>query len=57
MAAQSPTAAVLLIEEAGGVATGFGGEPVNLGPGITDIVAANAHIHSDLLDVVNLRRA
>jgi len=50
-------AAVLLLEEAGGVATGFAGEPVNLGPGISDIVAANAKIHSDLLDVVNLRRA
>jgi len=50
-------AAVLLLEEAGGVATGFDGEPVNLGPGITNIVAANAQIHGDLLDVVNLRRA
>jgi myo-inositol-1(or 4)-monophosphatase len=50
-------AAVLLIEEAGGVATGFDGGPVNLGPGVSDIVAANARIHSDLLDVVNLRRA
>ena len=50
-------AAVLLLEEAGGVATGFEGEPVNLGTGVTDIVAANAQIHADLLDVVNLRRA
>ena len=50
-------AAVLLLQEAGGVATGFDGQPVNLGPGITDIVAANARIHADLLDVVNLRRA
>ena len=50
-------AGVLLLEEAGGVATGFDGEPVNLGPGITDIVAANAQIHADLLDIVNLRRA
>jgi myo-inositol-1(or 4)-monophosphatase len=50
-------AAVLLLEEAGGVATGFDGEPVNLGPGVTNIVAANSRIHADLLDVVNLRRA
>jgi fructose-1,6-bisphosphatase/inositol monophosphatase family enzyme len=50
-------AAVLLLEEAGGVATGFEGEPVNLGPGITNIVASNAQIHADLLDIVNLRRA
>jgi myo-inositol-1(or 4)-monophosphatase len=50
-------AAVLLLEEAGGVATGFHGEPVNLGTGIANIVAANKQIHADLLDVVNLRRA
>ncbi len=50
-------AAVLLLEEAGGVATDFDGGPVNLGPGITNIVASNAQIHRDLLDVVNLRRA
>jgi myo-inositol-1(or 4)-monophosphatase len=49
-------AAVLLLEEAGGVATDFDGGPVNLGAGVTDIVAANAAIHADLLDVVNLRR-
>ncbi len=48
-------AGVLLLEEAGGVSTGFQGEPVNLGAGITDIVASNAQIHKDLLDVVNLR--
>ena len=50
-------AAVLLLEEAGGVATDFDGGPVNLGVGITDIVASNSQIHADLLDVVNLRRA
>ena len=50
-------AAVLLLEEAGGVATGFYGEPVNLGAGVTNIVAANKQIHADLLDVVNLRKA
>jgi myo-inositol-1(or 4)-monophosphatase len=50
-------AAVLLLEEAGGVATDFDGGPVNLGAGITNIVASNAAIHADLLDVVNLRRA
>lgn len=50
-------AGVLLLEEAGGVATGFEGEPVNLGTGVTNIVAANSQIHADLLDIVNLRRA
>jgi myo-inositol-1(or 4)-monophosphatase len=50
-------AALLLLEEAGGMATGFQGEPVNLGAGITNIVAANTLIQPDLLDVVNLRRA
>ncbi len=50
-------AAVLLLDEAGAVATGFGGEPVNLGSGVSDIVAANKQLHADLLDVVNLRRA
>ena len=50
-------AAVLLLEEAGGVATGFHGEPVNLGVGITNIVAANKTIHADLLDVVTMGRA
>jgi myo-inositol-1(or 4)-monophosphatase len=50
-------AAVLLLEEAGGVATDFDGGPVNLGVGVTNIVAANAAIHADLLDIINLRRA
>ena len=50
-------AAVLLLEEAGGVATDFDGGPVNLGVGVTNIVASNAAIHADLLDIVNLRRA
>ncbi|MEP7113678.1 MAG: inositol monophosphatase family protein [Ilumatobacteraceae bacterium] len=50
-------AAVLLLEESGGVATDFDGAPVNLGTGITNIVASNAAIHGELLDIVNLRRA
>lgn len=49
-------AALLLLEEAGGVATDFDGGPVNLGPGITNIVASNRAIHADLLEIVNLRR-
>lgn len=49
--------ALLLLEEAGGVATDFEGNSVNLGPGITNIVASNAAIHADLLEIVNLRRA
>ncbi|MEO7371201.1 MAG: inositol monophosphatase family protein [Ilumatobacteraceae bacterium] len=49
-------AGLLLLEEAGGMATGFDGEPVNLGAGITNIVAANKQIQAALLDVVNLRR-
>ena len=50
-------AGMLLLHEAGGVATGFDGGPPNLGPGYADIVASNRVIHADLLDVVNLRRA
>jgi hypothetical protein len=38
------------------VATDFNGGPVNLGPGITNIVASNVHIHSDLIEIVNLRK-
>jgi fructose-1,6-bisphosphatase/inositol monophosphatase family enzyme len=49
-------AAVLLLEEAGGVATDFDGGAVNIGPGISNIVAANPQIHADLLEIVNLRR-
>ena len=50
-------AALVLLEEAGGVATDFDGGPVNLGVGITNIVASNKQIHADLLEVVNLRRS
>jgi fructose-1,6-bisphosphatase/inositol monophosphatase family enzyme len=50
-------AAMVLLEEAGGVATDFDGGPVNLGVGITNIVASNKQIHADLLEVVNLRRS
>ena len=50
-------AALLLLEEAGGVATDFDGGPVNLGVGVSNIVASNRAIHAALLDVVNLRRA
>ena len=39
------------------VATDFDGGPVNLGVGITNIVASNKQIHADLLEVVNLRRS
>ena len=39
------------------MATDFDGGPVNLGVGVTNIVAANAAIHADLLDIINLRRA
>jgi myo-inositol-1(or 4)-monophosphatase len=50
-------AAVLMIEQAGGRATDFDGAPVNLGRGVSNIVATNGAIHDDLLDVVNLCRA
>jgi myo-inositol-1(or 4)-monophosphatase len=50
-------AGVLLLEEAGGVATDFDGGPVNIGPGVANIVAANRAIHAELLEIVNLRRA
>jgi myo-inositol-1(or 4)-monophosphatase len=50
-------AAVLLLEEAGGVATDFDGGPVNHGVGVSNNVASNAQIHSDLVEIVNLRRA
>ncbi len=48
-------AATLLIEEAGGIVTDFDGRPPNLGPGISNVVASNRHIHASLLDIVNLR--
>jgi myo-inositol-1(or 4)-monophosphatase len=50
-------AAMLMIEEAGGICTDFDGNPPNLGTGVSNIVAANKAIHADLLDVVNMRRA
>jgi len=50
-------AATLLIEEAGGIVTGFDGGPVNIGVGVSNVVASTPRIHADLLDVVNLRRA
>lgn len=50
-------AATLLIQEAGGIVTDFNGDPPNLGPGFSNVVASNAAIHADLLDIVNLRRS
>ena len=50
-------AGTVLIEEAGGRVTGFDGGEVNLGPGLSNIVASNGLIHDDLVDVVNMRRA
>ena len=50
-------AASLLVEEAGGIATDFDGGPVNLGPGIANVVASPRAIHADLLGIVNLHRA
>jgi myo-inositol-1(or 4)-monophosphatase len=50
-------AATLMILEAGGVVTDFNGDAPNLGEGISNVVASNASIHADMLDIVNLRRA
>jgi myo-inositol-1(or 4)-monophosphatase len=49
-------AGMVLIEEAGGRVTGFDGGEVNLGVGLSDVVASNGLIHDDLVDVVNMRR-
>ena len=50
-------AGMVLIEEAGGRVTGFDGGEVNLGEGLSDVVASNGLIHDDLVDVVKMRRA
>ena len=50
-------AGMVLIQEAGGRVTGFDGGEVNLGEGLSDVVASNGLIHDDLVDVVNMRRA
>ncbi len=50
-------AAAIMIEEAGGIVTDFDGGPINLGEGLTNVVASNKTIHADLLEIVNLRRA
>jgi myo-inositol-1(or 4)-monophosphatase len=50
-------AGMVLIEEAGGRVTEFGGGEVNMGEGLCDVVASNGTIHDDLVDVVNMRRA
>ena len=49
-------AASLLLSESGGLATDFDGGPINLGPGISNVIASNAVIHADLLDIINMRR-
>ena len=50
-------AATLLIEQSGGMVTDFDGNPPNLGRGLANVVASNAAIHADLLEIVNMRRA
>ena len=50
-------AAALMMEEAGGIVTDFNGGPINLGPGLCNVVASNKAIHAALLEVVNLKRA
>jgi myo-inositol-1(or 4)-monophosphatase len=50
-------AAALMIQEAGGIVTDFDGGPINLGEGLSNVIASNRHIHADLLEIANLRRS
>ena len=47
-------AGALMVEEAGGVVTGMGGEPFDVRNG--RIVAANAELHPQLLEVIRQQR-
>ena len=42
----------LMITEAGGRIEDLDGGPLNLGPGLANVVASNGRIHADLVDVV-----
>lgn len=42
---------MLIVEEAGGTITGFGGEAVDLSQRKIDIVGSNGHIHSTMLSI------
>lgn len=46
-------AGIVLVEEAGGRATDFAGQPIDLGRKNIEIVTANPSIHKSLIDVVN----
>jgi myo-inositol-1(or 4)-monophosphatase len=45
-------AGALLIAEAGGKVEGLDGGPVNLGPGLADVLATNGAVHAALADIV-----
>src|SRR6266508_1532537 len=45
-------AGALLITEAGGQVEDLDGEPLNLGPGLANVLASNGHIHAGLADVI-----
>jgi myo-inositol-1(or 4)-monophosphatase len=46
-------AGALLITEAGGQVEDLDGGPLNLGPGLANVLASNGHIHSRLAEVVH----
>lgn len=45
-------AGALLITEAGGDVEDLDGGPLNLGPGLANVLASNGHIHAELADVI-----
>ena len=45
-------AGAVLITEAGGRIDDLDGGPINLGPGVADVLASNGHIHDALADLV-----
>jgi myo-inositol-1(or 4)-monophosphatase len=50
-------AGALMIEEAGGRIEDLDGGPVNLGPGLANVLATNGRIHDALADAVREREA
>ena len=47
----------LMIAEAGGHIEDLDGGPVNLGPGLANVLATNAHLHADLAALVRSAEA
>ena len=50
-------AGALLIAEAGGRSEDLDGGPLNLGPGLANVLASNGRIHAGLADLVRPRRS